>query len=161
MRRFLLALTALSLVALLGKPPFAEAQTDQSYLVGAIARSTVAALGEALPVTVNTAATGTVTVAIGLVNAATGINYATSAYDLTLTGNTTIAVGSYLPAGTLGRVHLLIRQGGAGSYTVTWPGSIKWASGTAPTFPTAVGTVQSIVLESDDAGTTLIGMQAP
>ena len=34
---------------------------------------------------------------------------------------------------------LLLAQGGSGSYTVTWPGTVSWASGTAPTLTTTVG----------------------
>jgi hypothetical protein len=38
-----------------------------------------------------------------------------------------------------GRYVLLLQQGGAGSWTVTWPATVLWAGGVAPTLTTTVG----------------------
>jgi len=60
-------------------------------------------------------------------------------HDLTLTANCTIT----FPTAVAGQSFtLILRQGGAGSYVVTWPSSIlKWPSGVVPTLSTAVGAV--------------------
>lgn len=42
--------------------------------------------------------------------------------------------------------NLRIVQGGSGSYTVTWPGAVKWVGGTAPTLSTTVGKVDIVTL---------------
>ena len=47
-----------------------------------------------------------------------------------LTLNNPVAGGRYL---------LEIKQGGSGSYTVAWPGAVKWPSSSAPTLTTVVG----------------------
>jgi hypothetical protein len=54
----------------------------------------------------------------------------------TLTGNVT-SITLANQAG--GPYFLCFIQGGAGSFTVTWPSTIKWAGGSAPTLTTAVG----------------------
>jgi hypothetical protein len=60
---------------------------------------------------------------------------------LTLTGNTTLTFSNPLSGGIY---TLQITQGGAGSYTITWPGSVIWPSGVAPTLSIAVGAVDFI-----------------
>lgn len=58
--------------------------------------------------------------------------------DLTLTANCTIT----LPAGTPGSSFtLVLRQGGSGSYTVTFSPTPKYPNGAVPTLSTAVGAV--------------------
>ena len=59
------------------------------------------------------------------------VNFSTSSItDLTLTANTTLT----FPTATAGaQGTLLITQDATGARTVTWPTSIRWASGTAPT----------------------------
>lgn len=57
--------------------------------------------------------------------------------DITLTAACTLT----FPTSTAGTSFtLLLRQGGAGSFTVTWP-TVKWASGAAPVLSTAVGAI--------------------
>ena len=59
------------------------------------------------------------------------VDFSTSSItDLTLTANTTLT----FPTATAGaQGTLLITQDATGARTVTWPTSIRWASGTAPT----------------------------
>jgi len=63
---------------------------------------------------------------------------------LTLTGSCTIAFTA--PAGVC-HVQLRLIQGGAGSFTVTWPtegvaaGNLAWIGKAAPTLTTAVGAI--------------------
>lgn len=46
-----------------------------------------------------------------------------------------------------GATYLLeIKQGGSGAYTITWPASVIWAGGTAPTLTTTVGRTDIIAL---------------
>ena len=55
---------------------------------------------------------------------------ARSLYDLTLTGNCTFT----FPTATAGRQFtLILTQDSTGSRTVTWPSSVRWPGGTAPT----------------------------
>lgn len=56
-----------------------------------------------------------------------------------------------------GRAHsltLIITQGTGGSRTITWPSSVKWDGGTAPTLSTAVGAVDVVTLITRNQGTT-------
>lgn len=48
---------------------------------------------------------------------------------------------------------LLIKQGGAGSYTLTWPATIAWGGGAAPTLTTTVGKTDTIRLVYDATNT--------
>jgi hypothetical protein len=50
-----------------------------------------------------------------------------------------------------GACNLLLKivQGGSGSYTVTWPNTVKWPAGTAPTLSTTVGSVDIITFYWD------------
>ena len=51
-------------------------------------------------------------------------------FDLTLTGNCTFT----FPTATAGRQFtLIINQDATGSRTITWPSTVRWAAGTAPT----------------------------
>ena len=64
---------------------------------------------------------------------AAGINYLTLTAACTLTFPTAVAGQSFT---------LVLKQGGSGSYTITWPASIvKWDGGVAPTLTTTVGAI--------------------
>lgn len=64
----------------------------------------------------------------------------------TLTANCT-----YTFTAPSGPCNLLLRiiQGGSGSYTVTWPATVKAPSGIAPTLSTAVGAIDIIGIYFD------------
>ena len=53
----------------------------------------------------------------------------------TLTLSNPIAGANYM---------IQITQGGIGSYTVTWPASVKWQNATSPTLSTAVGKIDVV-----------------
>lgn len=76
----------------------------------------------------------------------------------TLTGNVNFSVTGFvrpkLFTERASSIYLCIKQGGTGSYTVTWPSSVKWKAATAPTLSTTVGAVDIIQLISFDNGTT-------
>lgn len=62
-----------------------------------------------------------------------GISYITLTAGCTLTFPTAVAGQSFT---------LVLKQGGSGSYTITWPNSIvKWDGGVAPTLTTTVGAI--------------------
>jgi hypothetical protein len=64
---------------------------------------------------------------------AAGISLITLTASCTLTFPTAVAGQSFT---------LVLKQGGSGSYTITWPASIvKWNAGTAPTLTTTVGAI--------------------
>jgi hypothetical protein len=71
----------------------------------------------------------------------------------TLSENTTLTFTA--PDGP-GNFLLKVVQGGTGSYTITWPGTVKWPdSGTIPTLSTAVGAIDIISFYYD--GTNYYG----
>jgi hypothetical protein len=77
-------------------------------------------------------------------------------HDLTLTGNTTFTLsGAFTSRSTDLRV--ILRQDGTGSRTVTWPGSVSWVGGSAPTLQTAADAVDTVGLLSVDDGVTWLG----
>lgn len=81
-------------------------------------------------------------------------------FDITLTANCTLSIINPPAAGVGGIIQVILRQGGSGSYTVTWPASAKWQSatgtnaGSAPTLWTAVGAEDVVILATVDGGVT-------
>ncbi|HEX7632981.1 MAG TPA: hypothetical protein VF401_01500 [Candidatus Saccharimonadales bacterium] len=76
--------------------------------------------------------------------------------DLTLTANATIS----FTGATTGRAVsflLILRQDSTGSRTVTWPASVKWSIGTAPTLSSGAGKVDMLTFVTVDGGTTWYG----
>jgi len=71
----------------------------------------------------------------------------------TLTANCTYTFTA--PSGPC-NVLLRIIQGGSGSYTVTWPATVKWANATAPTLSTSVGAIDIVSFYYD--GTSYHGI---
>jgi hypothetical protein len=71
---------------------------------------------------------------------------------LTLTGNCVYT----FPTPVAGRSFILIqKQDGAGSKTVTWPGSVKWPGGTAPTLTSGANKVDKFVFTAIDGSSWL------
>ena len=97
-------------------------------------------------VTTNATAAGAVTV-----NLASG-----NVHMLTLTGNVTLTLtgarGGFACTATI-----FFIQDGTGGRTVTWPGSVVWPSGSAPTVSTAPASATRIDLTTMDGGTTWYG----
>lgn len=74
---------------------------------------------------------------------------------LTLTGNCTFT----FPTATAGKSFiLLLKQDGTGSRTVTWPASVKWPSGTAPTITATASKLDKYIFTAD--GTNWYGSNA-
>lgn len=75
---------------------------------------------------------------------AAGINRITLTANCTLTFPTATAGASFT---------LTLVQDGTGSRTITWPGSVKWANGVAPTLSTGAGKVDRLSFLCDDGST--------
>jgi len=82
-----------------------------------------------------------------------------NSFVTTLTENVTTVTISDPPAtGNYGQVVIrIIQDGGGGAYTVTWPASVLWASGTAPVITVTNDAIDEITLRTIDAGTTWLG----
>ena len=93
--------------------------------------------------TLTTANTGT---------AYTVANTAASILNLTLTGNCVLTFPT--PAAG-GQFTLLLKQDATGSRTVTWPSTVRWAGGTAPTLTATAGQTDVVAFLSD--GTYWLG----
>lgn len=82
-------------------------------------------------------------------------------FDITLTGNCTFTFSNPPATGTGGSFTLILTQDGTGSRTATWPASVDWAGGTAPTLTTTATTgVDVLTFITVDAGTTWLGFLA-
>jgi hypothetical protein len=82
-------------------------------------------------------------------------------FEVTLTESISTLTLSNPPAsGKAGAFTLKLTQGGSGSYTVSWPGSVQWAGGSAPTLTTDVGAVDILTFITYDGGTTWYGFAA-
>ena len=79
-------------------------------------------------------------------------NTAASILDLTLTGNCVLTYPA--PSGG-GQFTLLLKQDATGSRTVTWPSTVRWAGGTAPTLTATAGKTDVVAFLSD--GTYWLG----
>jgi hypothetical protein len=77
-------------------------------------------------------------------------------FNVTLTVNTTfVFTGS--TSGKACSFSLYRKQDATGSRTVAWPASVKWAGGTAPTLTTTANSIDILVFETLDGGTTWYG----
>ena len=71
----------------------------------------------------------------------------------TLAANTTYTLSN---AGGVQSCQLEVT--GASTYTITWPSSIEWAGGVAPSAP-ATGETDVFTLSTDDGGTSYVGVK--
>ncbi len=80
--------------------------------------------------------------------------------DMTLDNTPTLTFTNPAPTGTGGSFTLILRQDASGSRTVTWPGSVRWAGGTAPTLTTTASKVDILTFVTMDEGTKWYGFVA-
>lgn len=83
-----------------------------------------------------------------------------SYFAYTLTGNVTFSFSNVPGAGSAICVTLELTQDGTGGRTITWPGSVVWPSGLAPTPTATAGKRDIFTLMSRDGGTTWFGFVA-
>lgn len=88
---------------------------------------------------------------LGSVTGSTAINATTATYyALTVGGTTTL---SFTGSPTSGKLYVLVLEiTNGGAYTLTFPSSVKWTAGTAPSWSPAG--VDIVVLTTRDGGTT-------
>jgi len=77
-------------------------------------------------------------------------------FSMTLTGNTTFTFGG-ATSGKACSFALYLTQDATGGRTVTWPASVLWAGGTAPTLTTTASATDALVFETLNGGTTWYG----
>jgi len=75
-------------------------------------------------------------------------------FDDTLAANTTYTISN---AGDVQAFQLKVT--GASTYTITWPSSIEWAGGVAPSAP-AISETDVFTFTTDDGGTTYTGVKS-
>jgi len=82
-----------------------------------------------------------------------------SAFKLTLSANCTLTFSSATTdeAWSFG---LFLVQDATGGRTITWPASVLWAGGTAPTLSTTANAIDYLVFTTFDGGTTWLGALA-
>lgn len=100
------------------------------------------------PVTAIPAATGTV-----------NLDPLARVLSATMTGNCTFTFSpsSGLAAGDAYVFSVYLAQDATGGRTATWPGSVSWLGGAAPTLPAAANTVSLLIFETINQGTTWYG----
>ena len=74
----------------------------------------------------------------------------------TLAGATTFTFTG-ATASTACSFGLYLTQDATGSRLVTWPASVRWSGGTAPTLSTAASAVDIVVFETINGGTVWYG----
>jgi len=95
-----------------------------------------------------------------LTGTATTINLATATnFTHTLTGATTYTFSNPAATGNASSFTLKVIQDST-ARTITWPASVDWAGGTAPTLTTTSGGVDVFVFYTIDGGTTYYGFTA-
>ena len=77
-------------------------------------------------------------------------------YDLTLDADCTLTLSGAVN-GEAWFVTLLIRQDGTGGWGVTWPASVEWPTGGAPTIDPAANALTVVTLGTVDGGTVWLG----
>lgn len=81
-----------------------------------------------------------------------------SLHHITLDANCTLTFSLPVRAETDGwQFDLLVKQDGTGSRTITWPASVKWPAGSAPTLTTTAGRTDWVQFITADGGTNWIG----
>lgn len=101
---------------------------------------------------------GTITSSSG---AATINCEAGNVFSHTLSENTTYTFSNPPSSGTAYGFSLkIIQDASASGYTATWPTSVDWPDGTAPTFTSTASAVDQLVFYTHDGGTTWYGFIA-
>lgn len=74
-------------------------------------------------------------------------------HRFTLTGNVTLTLSNPVDGGA----YVLLIYTGAGSFTVTWPATVKWPAGTAPTITTTASRLDLVTLIYDSTAAVYYG----
>lgn len=76
--------------------------------------------------------------------------------SVTLAGNRTFTFANPVDGG---RYSILLRQDATGSRTITWPGTVLWSGGTAPTLTTTANKTDIVTFIWN--GTSYFGTMSP
>jgi hypothetical protein len=94
-------------------------------------------------------------------NATTVDCEAGNTFSHTLTENTTFTFSNPPASGSGYTMTIeIIQDAGATGYTVTWPASVDWPSGTAPTLTATASAIDVFVFTTRDGGTNWYGFTA-
>jgi hypothetical protein len=80
-------------------------------------------------------------------------------HDVTLTDDCTLTLTG-ATNGVACHMSVLLRQGASPPHLVTWPGSVEWVGGSAPTLQTALNAWDWVALVTLDGGTTWYAQHA-
>lgn len=80
-------------------------------------------------------------------------------HKVTLTGNCTLTL-SGATNGVRCMMTIRLIQDASGAHTVTWPASVEWVGGSAPTLQTAASAWDIVTLFTEDGGTTWFAQHA-
>ena len=79
-------------------------------------------------------------------------------HEITLDQNTTLTFSNPPGSGTYGELRLIVIQDATGSRTITWPASVDWSGGSAPTLSAGASDVDILDFFTVDGGTTWYGI---
>ena len=82
---------------------------------------------------------------------------ASDVHTITLTQNCTLSFTNPPASGKAQTVTLVVTQGGSGSYTLSYPASVRWSYAQAPTLTTTVSYRDVISFITYDGGTSYLG----
>ena len=82
------------------------------------------------------------------------------AFSLTLSGNTTISFADAPATGASGFSLAITQDAGGSGFTVTWPASVKWPTGTAPVLTATADKTDAFIFTTSDGGTSFVGLVA-
>jgi len=82
-------------------------------------------------------------------------------FERTLTGNTTFEFNNAAsnPAGN--SFTLVVQQDGTGGHSITWPNSVEWDSGSAPSLSNNANDKHLLSFVTPDGGSTWYGIVGP
>lgn len=78
-------------------------------------------------------------------------------FEITMTGNCTFTFSNPSATGKGCSFTMILKQDGTGSRTATWPASVDWSVGGAPTLTTTAAAVDIVTFLTVDAGTRWYG----
>ena len=81
-------------------------------------------------------------------------------FSLLLSGNTTISFADAPATGSAGFSLKVTQDAGGSGFTVTWPASVKWPTGTAPVLTATANKSDVFVFTTDDGGASFVGLVA-
>ncbi len=78
-------------------------------------------------------------------------------FEVEMDQDTTFTFSNPPASGIAGSFTLILKQDSSGGWTPTWPASVDWEAGSAPTFSNAASQIDVVSFLTVDAGTTWFG----